>query len=188
MGLFRNPVLLLALGLLLVQLSDSQRPSHVPFHSPAGVRVSGLRETATHRRPIPSRALPQTTECPPMLTFGSILDVGGGVLEVKDIETEDYLAPHYDSRAFIEAIRKLTYAPFTRNGSPVEAWAQDTVGTTVPRGRELPPEIAPEDRLAFSRAEFTDQFLDSSVPFRVLWFLPSLLGNTSWGRHSHLQR
>ena len=127
MGLFRNPVLLLALGLLLVQLSDSQRPSHVPFHSPAGVLVSGLRETATHRRPIPSLRITSDHGMPANANFWIHLDVGGGVLEVKDIETEDYLAPHYDSRAFIEAIRKLTYAPFTRNGSPVEAWAQDTV-------------------------------------------------------------
>jgi hypothetical protein len=64
---------------------------------------------------------------PSSANFWLHLDPTGRVLEVRDIQTEDYVHPQFDSNELIDAIRKVTYVPFTRNDSPVEAWAQDTV-------------------------------------------------------------
>lgn len=127
MQLFRNFALLLVPALLVVKLLDSQRPHEVPFHPPAGILVAGLRETAAHRSSIPSLRITSGHGMPADANFWLHLDAAGRVLEVKDIETEDYLSPHFDPMQLIEAIRRVTYAPFTREGSPVEAWAQDTV-------------------------------------------------------------
>lgn len=127
MHAFRNFAILLVSALLLVQLPDSQRLHDAPFHPPAGALVAGLRETATHRSPIPSIRITSDHGMPANANFWLHLDASGHVLEVKDIETEDYLTPHYNPSELVEAIRKVTYAPFIRNGTPVEAWAQDTV-------------------------------------------------------------
>jgi hypothetical protein len=127
MHVFRKFAMLVAVGLLLVPLSDSQRPHPVAFHPPAGVLVAGLRETATHRSAIPALRITSDHGMPANANFWLHLDAAGRVLEVKDIETEDYLTPHYVQSELIEAIRKVTYTPFTRNRNPVEAWAQDTV-------------------------------------------------------------
>ena len=127
MHAFRSFAMLVAVGLLLVPLSDSQRPHNVAFHPPAGVLVAGLRETATHRSSIPSLRITSDHGMPANANFWLHLDTAGRVLEVKEIETEDYLTPHYAPSELIDAIRKVKYTPFFHNGNPVEAWAQDTV-------------------------------------------------------------
>ena len=127
MHAFRSFAMLVAVGLLLVPLSDSQRPHNVAFHPPAGVLVAGLRETATHRSSIPSLRITSDHGMPANANFWLHLDTAGRVLEVKEIETEDYLTPHYAPSELIDAIRKVKYTPFFRNGNLVEAWAQDTV-------------------------------------------------------------
>ena len=127
MHVYRKFAMLVAIGLSLVSLSDSQRTHVASFHPPAGVLVAGLRETATHRSSIPGLRITSDHGMPANANVWLHLDVAGRVIEVKDIETEDYLTPHYVQGELIEAIRKVTYAPFIRNGNPVEAWAQDTV-------------------------------------------------------------
>jgi hypothetical protein len=89
--------------------------------------VAGLRETATHRSSIPGLRITSDHGGPSTANFWLHLDAAGHVLEVKDIKTEDYQHPQFDPDELVEAMRKVIYAPFTRNGSPVEAWAQDTV-------------------------------------------------------------
>jgi hypothetical protein len=125
--IFRNCGCLVAVAALVVPSVDSQQLSHALFHPPAGVLVAGLRETATHRSAVPNLRITSDHGMPSSANFWLHLDAAGHVLEVKDIETEDYMHPHFDPNELIEAIRKMTYAPFSLNGNPVEAWAQDTV-------------------------------------------------------------
>jgi len=124
---FRNTAFLFTLVLFLVSLTDSQQSLPAPFHPPAGVLVAGLRETATHRSSIPGLRITTDHGMPSHANFWLHLDAAGRVLEVRDIQTEDYIHPHFDSNELIEAIRKVIYVPFIRNGNPVEAWVQDTV-------------------------------------------------------------
>lgn len=124
---FRNLAFFLALVLFLVPFTDPQHTSHTPFHPPAGVLVAGLRETATHRSSISGLRITADHGGPSNANFWLHLDAAGQVLEVKDIQTEEYNHPRFNSNDLTEAIRKVIYEPFTRNGTPVEAWVQDTV-------------------------------------------------------------
>lgn len=123
----RKPASLLVISFSIAPLTGSQRRSHVPFHPPEGVLVVGLRETATHRTSIPSLRITSDHGMPANANFWVHLDSAGRVLDVEGVETEDYLNPHYDPNELLTAIRHVTYTPFTHNGSPVEAWVQDTV-------------------------------------------------------------
>lgn len=127
MRLLQRPVMLLVTGLLLVP-SDSQPQHSGPFHPPSGALVAGLRETATHRDPLPALRITSGREAPATASFWLHLDQTGHVLEVEDIRTEDYQQPHFDPSELIEAIRKVTYAPFMVKGSPQEVWAQEQIG------------------------------------------------------------
>ena len=124
---FRKPACLLILAFFFLPLVASQHPSNVPFHPPAGALVAGLRETATHRSSIPSLRIATDHGMYSHANFWLHLDAAGHVLEVRDIQTEDFNHPRFDSNDLIDAIRKVIYVPFTRDGNPVEAWVQDTV-------------------------------------------------------------
>ena len=124
--LFRIPVFL-ALVLFFVPLTDSKHPSHALFHPPAGTLVAGLRETAAHRSSIPSLRITSDSGIPANANFWVHLDAAGRVLEVRGIQTEDYVHPDFNLNDLIDSVSKLTYVPFNPNGTPTEAWAQDTV-------------------------------------------------------------
>jgi hypothetical protein len=128
---WHKPVFLLVVALILVPLTKSQPSSQVSFHPPAGVLVAGLRETATHRSPGPTLRITSDPGMPSQATLWLHLDAAGRVLEVRNIETEGFFAPHYDPKELIEGISKVTYIPFARHGRPVEAWAQEKVELLV---------------------------------------------------------
>jgi hypothetical protein len=76
---------------------------------------------------------------PAYANFWVHLDAAGRVLEVRDIQPEDIPHIRFDSNELIDAIRKVTYVPFTRDGNPVEAWAQDAVDIYPSEDRSLLP-------------------------------------------------
>jgi hypothetical protein len=122
-----KPASFLILAFLMPSPASSQRSSRAPFHPPEGILVAGLRETATHRGSMPSLRITSDRGMPSNANFWIHLDASGHVLEVRDIQTEDFYHPHFNSNDLIEAVHKVVYVPFTRNGNPVEAWVQDTV-------------------------------------------------------------
>lgn len=127
LSVFFKLACVLILALFVLRVTASQVRSDAPFHPPAGVLVAGLRETATHRSSIPALRITADRGMPSNANFWLHLDASGRVLEVRDIQTESFSHPHFDSNDLIEAIHKEVYVPFTRNGGPVEAWVQDTV-------------------------------------------------------------
>ncbi len=142
----RRSVSLVALLALMILRADSQRPSDTPFSPPAGVLVAGLRETATHRGPIPNLRITLDRGGPARATFWVHLDSAGQVLEVKDIRTDEYRVRQFDADDLIDAIRKVVYTPFLREGNPTEAWVQDEAellsredaGSQVDSARKVP--------------------------------------------------
>lgn len=138
MCLFRDLTLVFAPALLLTQISSSDGPAHGRFHPPAGVLVSGLRETATHRNTIKLLRIASDHGMPAEASFWVHLDASGRVLEVRDIQMEDYAHPRMDEAALFEAMRQVKYEPFTQDGKPVEAWVQDSVGI-LSREESRPP-------------------------------------------------
>ncbi len=120
-----KPASFLILAFLMPSPASSQRSSRAPFHPPEGILVAGLRETATHRGSMPSLRITSDRGMPSNANFWIDLDASGHVLEVRDIQTEDFYHPHFNSNDLIEAVHKVVYVPFTRNGNP-QALFQDT--------------------------------------------------------------
>jgi len=68
------------------------------------------------------------------------VDAEGRVLEVREFKTDAPFRLKYRTDALVEAIRKVTYRPFLRNGVATEAWVQDEVEVGTESARPLPPE------------------------------------------------
>jgi len=91
-----------------------------------------------------------------------MFDAEGRVLEVREFKTDAPFHLKYRTDALVEAIRKVTYRPFLRNGVATEAWVQDEVevGRSL-RGR-CPPEAEGLSKLA-EPTDFSIGFLASGV-------------------------
>jgi hypothetical protein len=111
----------LAWGALSVLLSDLPAWGLQPFQPPGGVVVAGFREAAAHRPTPPPLRLSRHHDMPEELELWLHVDPQGRVLEVRPMDKTDL-----DPAELQNAIGNLRYTPFTRNGIPVEAWAQDS--------------------------------------------------------------
>jgi Domain of unknown function (DUF6438) len=130
------------------QICQSQK-----FQPPDGVLTAGLRETERHRPPIRELCIARTHGSSQSVTFWVHVDVEGRVLEVREFRTDAPYRFEFPTNSVTEAIRKITYLPFLRNGVAEEAWVQDEVeaGTESDRplshgaGRSFPTLISPTD-------------------------------------------
>jgi hypothetical protein len=89
--------------------------------------TAGLRETERHRAPIPELRIGRNQGSPENVTFWVHVDAEGRVLEVREFKTDAPFRFEYRTDALVEAIRKITYRPFLRDGVATEAWVQDQV-------------------------------------------------------------
>jgi len=122
------------LTLCRAQICQSQK-----FQPPDGVLTAGLRETERHRAPIPELRIGRNQGSPANVTFWVHVDAEGRVLEVREFKTDAPFHLKYRTDALVEAIRKVTYRPFLRNGVATEAWVQDEVEVGTESARPLPP-------------------------------------------------
>jgi len=83
--------------------------------------IAGLRETATHRPVVPPLRLSRQHDTQEDLGAWLHIDPQGRVLEAHGTDKTDV-----DPAEFEKALRNLRYTPFTRDGVPVEVWAQDS--------------------------------------------------------------
>jgi hypothetical protein len=115
----------------LVPILLSQIHQREKFQLPEGMLTAGLRETERHRATLPELRIGRTQGGPADVTFWVHVDPEGRVLEVRELESDSPFSFDYRSGALVEAVRKITYRPFLRNGVAVEAWVQDRmeVGT-----------------------------------------------------------
>ena len=120
------------LALCSAQICQSQK-----FQPPDGVLTAGLRETERHRAPIPELRIGRKHGSPENVTFWVHVDAEGRVLEVRDFKTDAPFRFKYQTDALVEAIRKITYRSFLRNGVAAEAWVQDEVEVGTESARPL---------------------------------------------------
>src|ERR1700757_4008753 len=113
--------MLLSLSPLFLAVSASQVRPGQPFQPPAGILTVGLRETARHRAPIPVMRLVRGQSDTESVTFWVHVDDQGNVIEVRELKTNAPWQLQYSTDALVEAISKITYQPFVRKGTPVEA-------------------------------------------------------------------
>jgi len=124
------------LALCSAQICQSQK-----FQPPDGALTAGLRETERHRAPIPELRIGQNQGSSENVTFWVHVDVEGRVLEVREFKTDAPFRSKYRTDALVEAIRKITYRPFLRNGVATEAWVQDEVEVGTEPARPLSPGV-----------------------------------------------
>lgn len=113
------PFLLVLCGVLI---HHSQK-----FQPPEGKLTAGLRETERHRAPLSQLAIGRTRGSPENVTFWVHVDDEGRVLEAREFKADAPFPFDYRTDALLEAVRKITYRPFFRNGVATEAWVQDQV-------------------------------------------------------------
>lgn len=104
--------------------------------------TAGLRETETHRAPLPELRIGRTHGSPENVTFWVHVDAEGRVLEVRDFETDSSFHIAYGTDALIEAVQKIIYRPFLRKGVATEAWVQDQVEVGAEPARPSAPSRA----------------------------------------------
>ena len=97
------------------------------FQPPEGMLTAGLRETERHRAPIPELRIGSLDGMPETVAFWVHVDAEGRVLDIRDFETDASFQFAYRTDALVEAVRKITYRPFLRDGVAAEAWVQDEV-------------------------------------------------------------
>ena len=112
-------------GLFLLAFSAAQTRQSQKFHPPEGALTAGLRETERHRAPLPELRIAQSQGSPQTVTFWVHVDHQGNVIEVREFKTDAPWPIKYSTEALVEAVRKITYQPFLRNGLAAEAWVQD---------------------------------------------------------------
>ena len=122
------------LTLCTAQICQSQK-----FQPPDRVLTAGLRETERHRAPIPELRIGRNQGSPENVTFWVHVDAEGRVLEVRDFKIDAPFRLKYRTDALVEAIRKVTYRPFLRNGVATEAWVQDEVEVGTESAKPLSP-------------------------------------------------
>jgi hypothetical protein len=79
---------------------------------------------------------------PESVTFWVHVDAEGRVLEVRDLNTDAPFRVDYRTDAFVEAVHKIIYRPFLRNGVAVEAWVQDEMEVGTESAKPQLPETA----------------------------------------------
>jgi hypothetical protein len=121
------------LALCTGQICQSQK------FPPDGVLTAGLRETERHRSPIPELPIGRNHGSPENVTFWVHVDAEGRVLEVRDFKTDAPFRFKYQTDALVEAIRKITYRSFLRDGVATEAWVQDEVEVGAESARPPSP-------------------------------------------------
>ncbi len=126
-SLWKKRSLLSVLPFVLT-LSGAQSGRTEEFRPPKGIMTVGLRETERHRAPIPVIRIVQGESSSENVTFWVHVDEQGNVIEVRGFKIETSWPVKYSSDELSEAIHKITYQPFLRNGAPVEAWVQDEIG------------------------------------------------------------
>jgi hypothetical protein len=124
---------------ILLTLCSAQICQSQKFQPPDGVPTAGLRETERHRAPIPELRIGRNQGSPEDVTFWVHVDAEGRVLEVREFKTDAPFRLKYRTEALVEAIRKVTYRPFLRNGVATEAWVQDEVEVGTESARPLSP-------------------------------------------------
>jgi hypothetical protein len=97
------------------------------FHPPEGILTVGLRETERHRAQIPLLRIGRIHGMPESVAFWVHVDTDGRALDAKDFRTDSSFRFAYKTDAIIEAVRKVAYRPFLRDGVATEAWVQDEV-------------------------------------------------------------
>jgi ankyrin repeat protein len=91
------------------------------FNPPLGTLNVGFRETAAHR-PTPAPVPVFLKEdMPESVDLWLHIDSQGRVLDMQGIDEPVYLVTQVR-----QAVKSVRYVPFTQNGRPVDAWAQDT--------------------------------------------------------------
>lgn len=122
-----TPLRVFAVAAPIVVVLAVAVPQNRPFQPPEGMLTAGLRETARHRAPLPELRIGRTEGSPQNVTFWVHVDDQGNVIEAREFKTDAPWPFKYSSEALVDAIRKMTYRPFTRKGVPAEAWVQDEV-------------------------------------------------------------
>lgn len=113
---------------ILLALSSARICQSQKFQPPDGMlTTAGLRETERHRAPIPVLRIGRSKGSPENVTFWVHVDAEGRVLEVREFKTDAPFRFEYRTDALVEAIRKIAYHPFLRDGVATEAWVQDEV-------------------------------------------------------------
>jgi hypothetical protein len=112
---------------ILLALSGAQICASEKFQPPDRMLVAGLREAAWHRAPIPVLRIGRNQIEPGNVTFWAHVDAEGRVLEVREFEIDAPSPFEYRTDALVEAVRRIAYRPFVRNGVATEAWVQDEV-------------------------------------------------------------
>jgi Domain of unknown function (DUF6438) len=124
---------------ILLALSSAQICQSQKFQPPEGMLTVGLRETERHRAPIPELRIGWNQGSSGNVTFWVHVDAEGRVLEVREFKTDAPFRLKYRTEALVEAIRKVTYRPFLRDGAAIEAWVQDAVEVGTQSARPLSP-------------------------------------------------
>jgi hypothetical protein len=124
---------------ILLALCSARMCQSQKFQPPDGMLTAGLRETGRHRAPIPELRIGRNQGSPENVTFWVHVGAEGRVLEVRDFTTDAPFRFKYRTDALVEAIRKITYSPFLRNGAATEAWVQDEVEVGTESARPLSP-------------------------------------------------
>jgi ankyrin repeat protein len=111
-------LVLAALGFLV---TGSETLAAQQFQPPPGALLAGFRETAAHRPALPPLRLSRHHDTQEDLGVWLHIDTEGRVLDVHTIGKSEV-----NPAELLNAARNLRYAPFVRNGVPMEAWAQDS--------------------------------------------------------------
>lgn len=133
---------LLCMVPILLALSGAQKHQRQKFQPPEGMLTAGLRETERHRAPLPELRIGRTHGSPENVTFWVHVDAEGRVLEVQELKTDAPFRLDYRTDAFVEAVRKITYRPFIRNGVAAEAWVQDEMEVGAESAKPMLPGAA----------------------------------------------
>src|ERR1700680_4731414 len=125
----------------LLVLCGAQIHHSEKFQPPEGKLTVGLRETERHRAPLSPLPIGRSRGSPENVTFWVHVDDEGRVLEAREFKADAPFPFDFRTDALVEAVRKITYRPFFRNGVATEAWVQDEV--EVGTEPEPPPVSAP---------------------------------------------
>jgi hypothetical protein len=117
--------LLIFPSFLLAFSASVQTRQRQKFQPPEGMLTAGLRETERHRPSLPELRIARSQGFPQTVTFWVHVDDQGNVIEVCGFKTDEPWPLKYSNDALVEAVRKITYRPFLRDGVAAEAWVQD---------------------------------------------------------------
>ncbi len=126
---------------ILLALAGAQIRQDQKLQPRSVTLTAGLRETERHREPIPELRVTRNHGSPEEVFFLVHVDAEGRVLEVRDFKTYAHSRFEYQTDAIVEAVRKISYRPFLRNGLAAEAWAQDEVEVGTEPERSPSPEV-----------------------------------------------